>query len=38
MVPDPYYSGEQGFELVLDLIEEASMNFLETIIAHHKLT
>ena len=38
VVPDPYYSGEQGFELVLDLIEEASMNFLETIIAHHKLT
>ena len=38
VVPDPYYSGEQGFELVLDLIEEASVNFLETIITHHKLT
>ncbi|NMS24244.1 low molecular weight phosphotyrosine protein phosphatase, partial [Vibrio parahaemolyticus] len=23
-VPDPYYGGEDGFELVLDLIEEAS--------------
>ncbi len=23
-IPDPYYGGEQGFELVLDLIEEAA--------------
>ncbi|MDF5441647.1 low molecular weight phosphotyrosine protein phosphatase, partial [Vibrio parahaemolyticus] len=23
-VPDPYYGGEDGFELGLDLIEEAS--------------
>lgn len=23
-VPDPYYGGEQGFELVLDLVENAS--------------
>ncbi|CAH1545684.1 MULTISPECIES: low molecular weight protein-tyrosine-phosphatase [Gammaproteobacteria] len=23
-IPDPYYGGERGFELVLDLIEEAS--------------
>jgi protein-tyrosine phosphatase len=23
-VPDPYYGGEQGFEQVLDLIEQAS--------------
>jgi protein-tyrosine phosphatase len=23
-IPDPYYGGDDGFELVLDLIEEAS--------------
>jgi protein-tyrosine phosphatase len=23
-IPDPYYGGEQGFELVLDLIEDAA--------------
>jgi len=28
-VPDPYYGGDNGFELVLDLIEEASIKFLE---------
>ncbi|KKO50468.1 protein tyrosine phosphatase [Arsukibacterium sp. MJ3] len=27
-VPDPYYSGSQGFELVLDLIEQASEQLL----------
>ncbi len=27
-IPDPYYGGEQGFELVLDLIEQASEQFL----------
>lgn len=27
-IPDPYYGGDQGFELVLDLIEEASEAFL----------
>jgi protein-tyrosine phosphatase len=27
-VPDPYYGGKQGFELVLDLIEEASDGLL----------
>ncbi|WP_346798804.1 low molecular weight protein-tyrosine-phosphatase [Halomonas sp. Bachu 37] len=27
-VPDPYYGGEQGFETVLDLIEEASEGFI----------
>lgn len=30
-VPDPYYGGENGFELVLDLIEEASVKFLDKI-------
>ncbi|PFG55806.1 protein-tyrosine phosphatase [Vibrio sp. ES.051] len=28
-VPDPYYGGEDGFELVLDLIEEASEAILK---------
>ena len=28
-IPDPYYGGEQGFELVLDLIEEASDAILD---------
>lgn len=27
-VPDPYYGGEQGFELVLDLLEDACEQFL----------
>ena len=30
-VPDPYYSGEDGFELVLDLIEDASAGLLADI-------
>lgn len=27
-IPDPYFGGQQGFELVLDLIEAASENIL----------
>ena len=27
-VPDPYYGGEQGFETVLDILEEGSKNLL----------
>ncbi len=30
-VPDPYYGGDDGFELVLDLIEAACDNLLEDI-------
>lgn len=30
-VPDPYYGGEEGFELVLDLLEDACEGFLEEI-------
>ena len=30
-VPDPYYGGDAGFELVLDLIEDASDGLLERI-------
>ncbi|EMR9624515.1 low molecular weight phosphotyrosine protein phosphatase [Vibrio parahaemolyticus] len=28
-IPDPYYGGDDGFELVLDLIEEASVAVLQ---------
>ena len=28
-VPDPYYGGEQGFEMVLDMVEEASRGLLD---------
>jgi protein-tyrosine phosphatase len=28
-VPDPYYGGKQGFELVLDLLEDACAGLLE---------
>jgi len=30
-IPDPYYGGDSGFELVLDLIEEASENVLKSL-------
>lgn len=30
-VPDPYYGRGDGFELVLDMIEEASLNFLKSL-------
>ena len=30
-VPDPYYGGVQGFEVVLDLVEETSQNLLSHI-------
>jgi protein-tyrosine phosphatase len=30
-VPDPYYGGASGFELVLDLVEEAAERLLERI-------
>jgi protein-tyrosine phosphatase len=32
-VPDPYYGGPQGFEDVLDMVEEASARLLEAIAA-----
>ncbi|EGU38856.1 low molecular weight protein tyrosine phosphatase [Vibrio ichthyoenteri ATCC 700023] len=28
-IPDPYYGGEQGFELVLDLLEEAAEHIVK---------
>src|SRR5699024_8531566 len=30
-VPDPYYGGEDGFELVLDMLEQASQVLLDEI-------
>lgn len=33
-VPDPYYSGADGFELVLDLLEDACDGLLSTLSAH----
>jgi protein-tyrosine phosphatase len=35
-VPDPYYGGEQGFELVLDLIEDASEGLLQHILSRRQ--
>lgn len=32
VVPDPYYGGENGFALVLDLVEDASAGLLERIV------
>jgi low molecular weight protein-tyrosine phosphatase len=34
-VPDPYYGGPDGFEHVLDLVEEASQGLLEDIRERH---
>jgi len=30
-VPDPYYGGIEGFELVLDMVEEAAERWLDRI-------
>jgi protein-tyrosine phosphatase len=30
-VPDPYYGGEQGFELVLDMAEDAASGLIEAL-------
>lgn len=34
-VPDPYNKGADGFELVLDMVEEASDSLLETLVRRH---
>ena len=36
-VPDPYYEGSEGFELVLDLLEDACDNLLNQIIKQNKI-
>lgn len=33
VVPDPYYGGAQGFEQVLDLLEEASLGLLQAVMS-----
>jgi len=30
-VPDPYYGGEKGFDVVLDMVEDAAQGLLETL-------
>ena len=35
-VPDPYYGGDEGFELVLDLLEDATQNFLHYALKNKK--
>jgi len=37
-VPDPYFGGEEGFQMVLDLLEKASENLLEHIRHRHFAT
>ncbi|MCT0219331.1 low molecular weight phosphotyrosine protein phosphatase [Synechococcus sp. CS-1329] len=34
-VPDPYYGGTEGFERVLDLLEDACTGLLEDLLASH---
>lgn len=34
-IPDPYYGGREGFELVMDLVEAASEGLLEDIRRRH---
>ena len=36
-VPDPYYGGAQGFERVLDMVEDAAQGLLRHIRNHHRL-
>lgn len=36
-VPDPYYGGENGFQLVFDILERSTENLLEELLAKHKL-
>lgn len=36
-VPDPYYGESDGFEQVLDLVEEAAQGLLREIAQHHQL-
>jgi protein-tyrosine phosphatase len=36
-VPDPYYGGDDGFEQVLDLIEDAAQGLLQAIAQRHRI-
>lgn len=35
-VPDPYYGGARGFELVLDMVEDAGQGLIETLLEEKK--
>lgn len=35
-VPDPYYGGARGFELVLDMVEDAGQGLIETLLIEKK--
>lgn len=37
-VPDPYYGGSNGFEHVLDLVEEASLGLVEYLLERRRAT
>jgi protein-tyrosine phosphatase len=37
-VPDPYYEGSEGFELVLDLLEDACDNLLDSILKQNNIS
>ncbi|MDG2141538.1 MAG: low molecular weight phosphotyrosine protein phosphatase [Gammaproteobacteria bacterium] len=37
-VPDPYYGGAEDFELVLDLVEEACIEFLKRVFSKNRLS
>jgi protein-tyrosine phosphatase len=37
-VPDPYYGGSNGFELVLDLVEQAGLGLLDHIRQKHLIS
>lgn len=36
-VPDPYYGGAEGFELVMDLVEAGCRALLDRIVERHRL-
>jgi protein-tyrosine phosphatase len=36
-IPDPYYGGPNGFQLVFDLLDESLSNFLDKIRKEHRL-
>lgn len=36
-VPDPYYGGENGFQLVFDILERSTHNLLEELVEKHDL-
>jgi protein-tyrosine phosphatase len=37
-VPDPYYEGSEGFELVFDLLEDSCDNLLNQIIKQNNIS